>query len=68
MSGGFVGYSSLFSKKNIIVPVSADGGIITDYNGYKIHTFNSSGTFTVASDSMIAEILVVAGGGSGFYA
>jgi hypothetical protein len=44
--------------------VSATGGTITEVSGYKIHTFTSSGTFTVIAGGSV-EYLVVAGGGGG---
>ena len=44
--------------------VVATGGTITDLNGYRIHTFTTSGTFTVTSGDNV-EVLVVAGGGGG---
>ena len=44
--------------------VSATGGTITTADGYTIHTFTSSGTFTVVSGGEV-EYLVVAGGGGG---
>ena len=43
---------------------SAIGGTVTSVDGYTIHTFTSSGTFTVVSGGVV-EYLVVAGGGSG---
>jgi len=43
----------------------ASGGIITDIPGYRVHTFNSSGTFSVECDLTGLEVLVVAGGGGG---
>jgi hypothetical protein len=45
--------------------ISATGGTITYSGGYTIHTFTSSGTFTVSSGSDDVEVLVVGGGGSG---
>lgn len=45
-------------------PTTATGGTITFAGDYTIHTFTSSGTFTI-SDSISAEYLVVAGGGGG---
>jgi len=45
--------------------ISATGGTITYSGGYTIHTFTSSGTFTVSSGSGNVEVLVVAGGGGG---
>ena len=44
--------------------VDATGGTITSVNGYTIHTFTTSGTFTVYSGGDV-EYLVVAGGGAG---
>ena len=49
--------------------VSASGGSITTCGNYKIHTFNSSGTFTVCSagnacGSNTVDYMVVACGGS----
>ena len=41
--------------------MTATGGTITTFQGYTIHTFNSSGTFTVTSDRRQR------GGGMGFY-
>jgi hypothetical protein len=45
--------------------ITATGGTITNVGGYTIHTFTSSGTFTVTSGSGNVEVLVVAGGGGG---
>ncbi|NTW31312.1 MAG: hypothetical protein HGB12_01535 [Bacteroidetes bacterium] len=42
----------------------ATGGTITDVGSYRIHTFTTSGTFTLCN-SMNVEALVVAGGGGG---
>jgi len=50
-------------------PISATGGDVTATpgNGYKYHTFTTSGpsTFVVSSGVGTAEVLVVAGGGGG---
>ena len=51
--------------------VSATGGTITTSGDFKIHTFTSSGTFTVtspgnATGSNTVDYLVVAGGGAGY--
>ena len=40
------------------------GGTETTYGDYKVHTFLTSGTFTVTSAGNI-DVLVVAGGGGG---
>lgn len=48
--------------------VVATGGIVTTLGEYKIHRFNSSGTFTISSlrsTSIEVEYLIVAGGGGG---
>ena len=50
--------------------VTATGGTITTSGDYKIHTFTSSGTFTVsaagnAAGSNTVDYMVVAGGGGG---
>jgi hypothetical protein len=44
--------------------VSATGGTVTTSGLYTIHTFNSSGTFSVISGGTV-EYLVIAGGGGG---
>jgi len=45
---------------------SASGGTETTYGVYKVHTFLSSGTFTVPSGySATVDALIVAGGGAG---
>ncbi|MFA5023488.1 MAG: fibrinogen-like YCDxxxxGGGW domain-containing protein [Patescibacteria group bacterium] len=51
-------------KSNPNTDCNATGGTITDDDGYRIHTFTSSGTFTAANNCN-AEVLVVAGGGGG---
>lgn len=43
----------------------ATGGTITEAGGYRIHTFNSSGTFTINSGISSVDVLVVGGGGGG---
>jgi hypothetical protein len=44
--------------------ISGAGGTVTYADGYTIHTFTSSGTFTLYSGGYI-ELLVVGGGGAG---
>ena len=47
----------------VVYPV-ATGGTITTDGDYKVHTFNSSGTFTVTTAGTTGvEYLVVGGGG-----
>ena len=43
----------------------ATGGSISFYGGKTIHTFTGSGTFTVTSGPVTAEMVIVAGGASG---
>ena len=47
--------------------ISATGGTIATVGNYTVHTFETSGSFTVnsVSDNATAEVLVVAGGGGG---
>jgi hypothetical protein len=54
-----------FSHFQPSVSLKATGGTVTYANGYKIHTFTSSGTFQVLSGSSKIEYLVVGGGGGG---
>jgi hypothetical protein len=59
-------YNGSFWKSIINVStISATGGTITDSGGYRIHTFTTSGTFTVTEGSGEVEYVVVAGGGGG---
>lgn len=45
--------------------VANSTGVVTNVGDYQIHTFNSSGTFSVSSGDDAFELLVVAGGGGG---
>ena len=45
--------------------IYAAGGIVTCCNGYKIHTFTSSGTFQVFKGGTGFQYLVIGGGGAG---
>src|SRR5471032_1797665 len=47
-----------------VSPVVASGGTETTTNGFKMHTFTSSGTLSVSSGGPV-EVLVVGGGGAG---
>jgi hypothetical protein len=55
-SGAWIPLSDVFA---------ASGGTETTYTGYKVHTFTSSGTFTVLSGTKEVQALIVAGGGAG---
>ena len=47
------------------IPFSATGGTVTEPgNGYKYHTFTSSGTFTVSKSGSV-EVFTIGGGGGG---
>ena len=54
--------SSPINKTALALP---SGGNISTSGGYRIHTFNSSGTFVNTIPSLSAEYLIVAGGGGG---
>jgi hypothetical protein len=41
------------------------GGVVTHLGGYRVHTFTTSGTFTVTAGTGTAEVLIVGGGGGG---
>jgi hypothetical protein len=43
--------------------ITATGGTITTSGSYKIHTFNSSSTFTITAGSGTIEYMLVGGGG-----
>jgi len=45
--------------------MTATGGTVTDIAGYRVHTFTSSGTFTITAGPGDVEYLVVGGGGGG---
>lgn len=49
----------------VTIPFSASGGTITTSGGYTVHTFTSSGNFTVDSGSKSVEYIIVGGGGGG---
>jgi len=65
----FINESNVGDLENVQY-VAATGGTITTSGDYKIHTFTSSGTFTVTNagnpaGSTIVDYMVVAGGGGG---
>lgn len=55
---------SLYGVSRVTAGVSATGGTVTTVDGYKYHTFTSSGSFVVSEPGNV-EYLVVAGGGGG---
>lgn len=59
VDGGTVWYGEVISQSAI-----ASGGTVSVINGYQVHRFTSSGSFTV-NLPITADILVVGGGGGG---
>lgn len=49
---------------NAISHTVATGGTVSDFGGYRVHTFTGSGTFSALHD-ISADYMVVAGGGGG---
>lgn len=47
------------------VGYSASGGTITESNGFRIHTFTSSGTFSSAVEGLNTTVILLGGGGGG---
>jgi hypothetical protein len=67
-TSGAIRVAADFYGKSNAQYVAATGGTITTVGDYKVHTFNSSGTFTVsnagnAAGSNTIQYLVVGGGG-----
>jgi hypothetical protein len=58
------GGSIILTKSTPPGGVQATGGTVTTYGSYKVHTFTTSGTFTVTSGGSV-DVLVVGGGGHG---
>ena len=52
-------------KWSTIGGISGTGGTVTQVGGYKIHTFTSSGTFTLNSGGDVEYLVVAGGGGAG---
>ena len=49
----------------IQIPFTTTGGTVSTYGIYKVHTFTSSGNFTVAGTAGTGDIVVIAGGAGG---
>ena len=62
-------YSGTWVSAVNLTPFSATGGTLSTatVNGvnYRVHTFTTSGTFTVTAGTTNAEIVMIGGGGSG---
>ena len=50
---------------NIVAVDLPSGGTITTSGNYRIHTFNSSGTFVNTVSNLVCQYLIIGGGGSG---
>jgi hypothetical protein len=59
------GTDSAWEKITSAGSFSATGGTISTDGSYTLHTFTSSGTFTVQSGSKTCNVYVIGGGGSG---
>jgi hypothetical protein len=60
-SSGAISIQSFYGSQMIY----ASGGTVTASGGYTIHTFNTSGTFTINGSGKTIEVLIVAGGSGG---
>ena len=67
--GGVEFYTSATGQWASLSPFVASGGTVTTYSSggvtYQVHTFTTSGTFTVVTGSKNVDYLIVAGGGGG---
>jgi len=63
--GSLVHVSKLTGTGTVVATGATGGDSIVTTGGYTIHTFNSSGTFTVGSGISTVDYLVVGGGGGG---
>jgi hypothetical protein len=57
--------SYLLVETPILSIVTSTGGTVTEIDGFKVHTFTSSGNFVVEGGGVEIEYLVVGGGGGG---
>ena len=66
-AGGAIIYkvSNDSSPVAVVTSYATGGNTITDAGNYRIHTFTSSGTFTVNTGISSVQVLVVGGGGGG---
>jgi hypothetical protein len=61
-----LGYSDFtISGTPIVNKISATGGTVTDYGGYRVHAFTASSNFTVTSGIDDIQYSILAGGGGG---
>ena len=52
-------------NQSVTATALPSGGTISNSGNFRIHTFNSSGTFTNTISNLSAEYLIIAGGGGG---
>ena len=64
-TGNVVGWKTIADTDAGQPTITATGGSVTTITGYKVHTFTSSGQFTISDGEGNVEYLVVAGGGAG---
>jgi hypothetical protein len=57
--------TSIASNSVVQTPFTASGGLITTYSNFRVHSFTGTSNFTLTGNSISADYLVVAGGGSG---
>ena len=60
--GNIAKLNNVTAGGDALVVMAATGGTVTTDGDYKVHTFTSSGTFTVTTGGPM-EYLVIAGGG-----
>lgn len=48
-----------------LLQFTATGGTVSNITGYRVHTFTSTGTFSINAGTANVEYLIVAGGGGG---
>lgn len=61
-----LGYSDfVISGTPVVNKITATGGTVTDYGGYRVHAFTASSNFTITSGMDDIEYAILAGGGGG---
>jgi hypothetical protein len=61
-----LGYSDfVISGTPVVNKITATGGTVTDYGGYRVHAFTASSNFTITSGVDDIQYAILAGGGGG---
>lgn len=60
-----IDYTGTLVTRAHVTSISATGGTITNADGFRYHTFTSSGSFQITSGGGDVEYLIVGGGGGG---